>query len=441
MKPPTNRPCRTTSAKPFLFLSLKPANKIPAFGNPATMATIPSPTPPFSAPVTSRIASIDLIRGAVMIIMAIDHVRVYSGLPAGGPTPGIFFTRWITHFCAPAFIFLAGTSIFFYARKHSDTSRFLVIRGLWLIFLELTVLRLAWTFNLDFAHYEMAGVLWVIGWCMIAMAIFVKLPLPVAGVFGVVIIAAHNLMDSHIGNILPTLNSHQFSGLWKILYFGFFAGPVQFGADGPNLVVLYSIIPWVGVMVAGHAFGKILTFDAARRNRICFVIGLGAIALFLILRGFNLYGDPRPWHAPQPGSFQPPAALSFLNCNKYPASLCFLLMTLGPVITLIPLLENARGTLARMITTFGRVPFFYYVLHVPLIHFLALIVSKIRLGYVSPWLFANHPMGSPEAPDGYIWSLPLLYLVWAIAIVILYPICRRFAEFKARSSAAWLKYI
>src|ERR1700735_5041827 len=140
MKPPTNRPCRTTSAKPFLFLSLKPANKIPAFGNPATMATIPSPTPPVSAPVTSRINSIDLIRGAVIIVMAIDHVRVYSGLPAGGPTPGIFFTRWITHFCAPAFIFLAGTSIFLYARKHADVSgglsQYLLIRGAWLIFLE-----------------------------------------------------------------------------------------------------------------------------------------------------------------------------------------------------------------------------------------------------------------------------------------------------------------
>jgi uncharacterized membrane protein len=404
------------------------------------MAILTTPTPAASV-ATSRIASIDLIRGAVMIIMAIDHVRVYSGLPAGGPTPGIFFTRWITHFCAPAFIFLAGSSIFFYARKHNQVSRFLVIRGLWLIFLELTVLRLAWTFNFDFAHYEMAGVLWVIGWCMIAMAVFVKLPLPVAAIFGVVVIAAHNLMDSHIGNILPTLNSDRFSGLWKILYFGFFAGPVQFGADGPNLTVLYSIIPWIGVMAAGYAFGKILTFDPPRRNRLCLMIGLGAIALFLVLRGFNLYGDPRPWHAPKPESFQPPAALSFLNCSKYPASLSFLLMTLGPIIALIPVLQNTRGALARIITIFGRVPFFYYVLHVFLIHLLALLVSKIRLGFVSPWLFTNHPMGNPEAPDGYTWTLPLLYLVWAIAIVILYPACRRFSDFKARSNAAWLKYI
>jgi len=392
---------------------------------------------------TARIASIDLIRGAVMVIMAIDHVRVYSGLPAGGPTPGIFFTRWITHFCAPAFIFLAGTSVFFYARKHSDTSRFLLIRGAWLIFLELTVLRVCWTFNFDFAHYEMAGVLWVIGWCMIFMAILVKLPLQLTAAIGIVIIAAHNLMDSRLFPLAETLNDRKLSALWKILYFGFYAGPVRFGPDGPNLMVLYSLIPWVGVMAVGYAFGSILRLDRARRNRLCLTIGLGAIALFLILRGFNFYGDPRPWHAPQPHNGQPvmPAYLSFLNCTKYPASLNFLLMTLGPIIALIPLIESASGHFSRAIVVFGRVPFFYYVLHIPLIHTLALIVSKIRFGYVSPWLFTNHPMGNPEAPDGYAWSLPLLYLVWAIAVVLLYFACRWFADVKARRHDWWLKYI
>jgi uncharacterized membrane protein len=402
----------------------------------------PSAAPAVAAPAsTARIASIDLIRGAVMVLMAIDHVRVFSGLPAGGPTPGIFFTRWITHFCAPAFIFLAGTSIFFYARKHAGVSRFLLIRGAWLIFLELTVLRLSWTFNFDFAHYEMAGVLWVIGWCMILMAGLVKLPLPGVAAIGVIIMAAHNLMDSQYGKLLPNLNSGKFSGLWKILYFGFFAGPVRFGPDGPNLIVLYSIIPWIGVMAAGYALGKILTLEPRRRNQLCWLIGFGAIALFLILRGFNLYGDPRPWHSPAPGTYQMPALLSFLNCTKYPASLNFLLMTLGPIIALIPLLENAHGFLARPIAIFGRVPFFFYVLHIPLIHALALIVSKIRLGFVSPWLFTNHPMGNPEPPDGYIWRLPLLYLVWAIVIALLYFPCRRFADVKARSTAWWLKYL
>src|SRR5712671_3442000 len=271
---------------------------------------------------TSRIESIDLIRGAVMILMAIDHVRVFSGVPASGPTPGVFFTRWITHFCAPAFIFLAGTSIFFYGRKHTDLSRYLVIRGAWLIFLELTFLRVAWTFNFDFRHYELAGVIWVIGWCMILMAGLVKLPLSAVGTFGIAVIAAHNLMDSQMGKLLEGLDHNRFSALWKIFYVGFFAGPIQFGPDGPNLIVLYSIIPWIGVMAAGYAFGRILILDAEQRRRMCLMIGLGAIALFLLLRGFNLYGDPRPWHAAaqgQHGGPPMPALLSFLNTTKYPA--------------------------------------------------------------------------------------------------------------------------
>jgi len=397
-----------------------------------------------SASLPSRVASVDLIRGAVMVLMAVDHVRVYSGVPAGGPTPGLFFTRWVTHFCAPAFIFLAGSSAFFYARKHADLSQHLLVRGLWLIFLEFTYLRLCWTFNLDFKHYEMAGVIWVIGICMILMAGLVKLPLPAVGAIGIIIIATHNLMDSHLGELLEGLDQNKFSGLWKIFYIGFFAGPIQFGPDGPNLIVLYSIIPWIGVMAAGYAFGKILSLPAAARNRLCLQIGLSAIALFFLLRGFNLYGDPRPWHAATQGrnGMPPmPAYLSFLNTSKYPASLDFLLMTLGPIIALIPLLENAKGTLVRAITAFGRVPFFYYMLHIPLIHALALIVSKIRLGYVSPWLFANHPMGNPEAPDGYMWSLPLLYLVWAMAITLLYFPCRWFAGFKSRRNDWWLTYL
>jgi uncharacterized membrane protein len=392
----------------------------------------------------SRIASVDLIRGAVMILMAIDHVRVYSGIPAGGPTAGVFFTRWITHFCAPAFIFLAGTSIFLYARKHVDESGYLLIRGAWLILLEFTFLRLAWTFNFDFRHYEMAGVIWVIGICMILMAGLVKLPLAAVGTVGVVIIGAHNLMDPHMRALLEGLDQNPLSGLWKIMYVGFFAGPIQFGPDGPNLVVLYSIIPWIGVMAAGYAFGKILTLEPARRKRLCLAIGLSAIGLFLVLRGFNLYGDPRPWHAAVAGrNGQPPmpALFAFLNTTKYPASLDFLLMTLGPITALIPLLENLRGPIARAITLFGRVPFFFYMLHIPLIHALALVVSKVRLGFVSPWLFANHPMGNPEPPDGYMWSLPLLYLVWAITIVLLYFACRWFAALKLRKSDWWLQYL
>jgi uncharacterized membrane protein len=293
-------------------------------------------------------------------------------------------------------------------------------------------------------HYEMAGVIWVIGCCMILMAGLVKLPLPAVGAIGMVIIAGHNLLDSHMGKLLEGLDQNRLSGLWKIFYVGFFAGPIQFGPNGPYLIVLYSIIPWIGVMAAGYAFGRILTLDPARRNRLCLTIGLSAIGLFLVLRGFNLYGDPRPWHAAALGrnGVPPmPTLLSFLNTTKYPASLCFLLMTLGPMIALMPLLEGFGGAVAQRITVFGRVPFFFYMLHIPLIHALALVVSKIRLGVVSPWLFANHPMGNPEPPPGYVWSLPLLYLIWAIAILLLYPACRWFAALKARRSDWWLQYL
>ena len=389
------------------------------------------PLSPAAAPATAqpRVASVDLIRGTVMILMAIDHVRVYSGLPAGGPTPGIFFTRWVTHFVAPAFIFLAGTSAFFYGRRHADLSRFLFIRGVWLVLLELTVIRVAWTFNFDFPNYLLAGVIWVIGWCMMLTSALVRLRPNTVGAIGIGIILFHNALMPPLINAVPSLGE-----LWKILYVGFAQGYVS----GTPLIVLYSIVPWIGVMAAGYAFGSVLAMEPAKRNRTCARIGLGAIALFLVLRGTNLYGDPQPWSATSPM----PPFLSFLNTTKYPASLSFLLMTLGPTIAVIPLLDHVRGRIAQWVTVFGRVPFFYYVLHIPVIHALALIVSKIRLGEMSPWLFTNHPMGNPPPPDGYTWSLGLLYLVWAITIVVLYFPCRWYATLKARRrDLRWLKYI
>ena len=377
-----------------------------------------------------RISSIDIVRGAVMVLMAIDHVRVYSGLPAGGPTAGIFFTRWVTHFCAPAFIFLAGTSAFMYARRHPDVSRFLATRGLWLVLLELTLLRVAWTFNVEFGGYNMAGVIWVIGWCMVGLALLARLPLAAIGAFGVVIIAGHNLFDL-IPGLGSTLSESSLSGLWKILYLGPSAGPIAIGNDGPQLWVLYSLVPWVGVIAAGYAFGAVLMLEPERRRRICLAIGLGSIAAFAVLRGLNLYGDPRPWRS----------GLDVLNATKYPVSLSFLLMTLGPTIAVMPLLDNARSAVTRWFTVFGRVPFFYYVLHIPLIHVLAIVVSRIRMGEVSGWLFASHPMAPPPPPEGYTWSLPLLYLVWAIVVVMLYGACRWYGGLKARRSDWWMKFV
>jgi uncharacterized membrane protein len=383
-------------------------------------------TTPSMAPGRPRIVALDIIRGAVMVLMAIDHVRVYSGVPAGGPTPGVFFTRWITHFCAPAFVFLAGTAAFFYGQKigsKNALTRFLVIRGAWLILLELTLLRFAWTFNLDYAHYLLAGVIWMLGWCMILLGVLVRLPLAALTVLGAAIVGLHNLTDFFPGLQEAAMKSGA-AGLWKLLYFG--------GELGP-LAVLYVIVPWIGVMALGYSFGSLFQLPPARRRKLCLTIGGGAIALFLVLRGFNLYGDPRPW--------SPTELLSFLRTNKYPASLLFLLMTLGPTIALVPTLERAKGWWGQALAVFGRVPFFYYLLHIPLIHALAILVAKIRTPEAVPWLFENHPMWMSEAPPGYQWSLPLLYLVFAVAIVLLYFPCRWFAELKARRSDTWLRYL
>ncbi|MFN8652103.1 MAG: heparan-alpha-glucosaminide N-acetyltransferase domain-containing protein [Gemmatimonadales bacterium] len=390
-------------------------------------------TPAGVAP--GRVSSIDIIRGVVMVLMAIDHVRVYSGLPPGGPTPGIFFTRWVTHFCAPVFVFLAGTSAWLYGqrRDRAATSRFLLTRGLWLVLLELTVIRVLWTFNFDFAHYMLAGVIWMLGWSMVILAALVWLPLPAILAFGAVMVAGHNLLDGSAAAINAAAETTPPSWLWRILYGG---GVVQLGQGGPPLAVLFVLVPWAGVMALGYCFGPVLRWDAGRRRRFCLAAGGAAVALFLLLRGFNLYGDPRPW-----GSGRMPALLAFLNTTKYPGSLLFLLMTLGPMLLAVPLLEQARGRVAGIIGVFGRVPMFYYLLHIPLIHVLALGVSRLREGAVNPWLFGNHPMFIPPAPDGYTWSLGLLYLVWLIAVVLLYFPCRWYADYKQRVKVGWVSYL
>src|SRR5678815_987776 len=279
---------------------------------------------PQAASVTSRdrIASVDIIRGAVMVLMAIDHVRVFAGVPTSGP-PGVFFTRWVTHFCAPAFIFLAGTAAFLYGQKvgaRSSLAKFLVIRGLWLVLLELTLLRFGWTFNFDYANFTFAGVIWVIGWSMVVLAILVFLPVRIVGAIGVAIILLHN-------GLAPVLSGGENpSPVMQVLYAG-----GNFGLAGLNIVVLYVLLPWAGVMAAGFAFGAVLREPPERRRRICITIGLAAIVLFIMLRATGIYGDPREWSSGN-------GPLAFLNPAKYPPSLQFLLMTLGPTILLIPCL-------------------------------------------------------------------------------------------------------
>jgi uncharacterized membrane protein len=381
-----------------------------------------------------RIASVDILRGLAVVLMAIDHVRVYAGVPAGGPTPALFFTRWITHFVAPMFVFLAGTAAFLYAQKVGDrkaVAKFLLVRGLLLVALELTVIRFAWTFNLDFANYILLGVIWVIGSSMIALAALVFLPAAVVGAFGLVMIFGHNLADLFLR---PNLESLQGSIPWAIGYFAF-----EIGDTGP-LAVLYSLVPWIGVMAAGYAFGAVFSLEPERRKRVLLRMGAGAIVLFVVLRALNVYGDPRPWTGDASEGWWP-AVRTFLNTTKYPASLLFLLMTLGPAIALLAFLERPRNRLTSALETFGRVPMFYYLLHIPLIHLLAIGVSLMRTGAVEPWLFENHPMWMSSAPEGYRWSLWLLYLVTVVAVGILYVACRWYARVKRESRHPLLRYI
>jgi uncharacterized membrane protein len=300
------------------------------------------------------------------------------------------------------------------------------------VLLELTVFRFAWTFNFDYAHYLLAGVIWMLGWCMVLMAALIWLPMPAIAAFGLIMIAGHNLLD-----LIPRAPGPPGSSSWlaQFLYLG---GAVRLGHDGPMIAVLYSLVPWIGVMAAGYAFGTIMIRERAARDRLCLLIGCGAIALFVALRALDVYGDPRSWRS-GPAAF--PVLLRFLGTSKYPASLLFLLMTLGPMIALVPLAERARGPVAAVLTVFGRVPLFFYILHIPLIHLAALLVSWLREGSVNPWLFTNHPMANPLPPDGYTWSLPLLYLVFAAVVATLYVPCRWFARVKARRRDGWLSYL
>jgi len=382
---------------------------------------------------TARITSLDIVRGVAMILMAIDHVRVYSGVPAGGPTFGVFFTRWITNFVAPAFVFLAGTSAWLYGRKLSDRwslSKFLASRGVWLIFLELTFLRVAWTFNFDFQHYLLAGVIWMLGWSMIALAGAIYLPRPAIAAVGIALIAFHNLTNLFRAQLGHAFGPEGPNWLLRIIYFG---GAVEVGKSGPPLLILYVLVPWVGLMFAGYAFGQVTQNPADKRRRIYLSLGCGLTVFYIVLRLAGVYGDPRPWDRH--------TLFSFLNTAKYPASLEYLCMTIGPMFLLWAIVEGWIGQLAKIIETFGRVPMFYYLLHIPLIHLAACVVSIVREGHVDSWLFTNHPVDPGPLPSGYMWSLPLLYLVYTVCLALLYFPCRWYANLKATKRSKLLSYI
>jgi len=376
-----------------------------------------------------RIQSVDVLRGVVMAVMAIDHVRCYSGLPAGGQTVGLFFTRWVTHFCAPAFVFFAGTSAFLYYQKTNDKSkltRFLVSRGLLLVLLELTLIKFSWGFNLDYASFTLAGVIWMIGWCMVLLAAFAHMRPLTIGIIGLVIIFTQQVFH-YLPFILPKTWQQPFAYVWGFFY------PSGLGGM-PHIAILFVILPWLGVMMAGYAFSKILFTDAAKLKKICFGIGFTAIGAFIIAATITTV-------LKQPGEGQaPPFLFRLLAQQKYPPSQLFLLMTLGPLIAAIPWAQQAKGWLIDAFKTIGRVPMFYYLLHILLIHISALVVNLILTGSTHQDWYNTAPF--TEMPQEQQWSLSILYTVYAVDLVILYFACRWYATYKfGHPGKAWLKYI
>jgi uncharacterized membrane protein len=363
------------------------------------------------------VASVDVLRGAVMIIMALDHVRDYLGGATFDPvdlehtTPAYFFTRWITHFCAPTFCFFAGVAAFLASRRRTPRSLsvFLVTRGLWLVVAEFTIIRLGWSF--DFGSRIRFLVIWMLGISMIVLAGLVRLPRWLIAAISLVMIAGHDLLDGIdaaplIDRSGGSLHAPISDWLWSVLHV-------------PNYPVLYPVIPWVGVMAAGYGFGPLLLGEPAARDRRLTAIGLGITLGFVALRATNQYGDPTPWTSPH-------AVLSFLNTEKYPPSLLFLMMTLGPAILSLPLLERVAPTrVGQAIAVFGRVPFFYYIVHLYLIHAGAILLA---LAVTGGW-------------ETNRFDLRVVYAAWIFVIAVLYPLCRWFAGVKARRRDGWLSYL
>ena len=378
----------------------------------------------------TRLNSIDLLRGLVMVVMALDHTRDFFAAGSFNPRdvtePALFLTRWVTHFCAPTFILLAGISAFLYGarRQTGEVGRYLFTRGCWLVLVEFTVVRLGWSFNFHFDHLVLQ-VIFAIGVSMIVLAALVHLPRWTIATVGIVMISGHNMFDA--------IKAAQFGAagpVWNLLHQ---PGLLDLGTDF-KLFVLYPLIPWIGVMATGYALGPLFTADRTTRVKWLLIMGGAITAGFVILRATNLYGDPASW-AVQDGALA--TVLSFINCEKYPPSLLYLAMTLGPALVLLAAFERATGTVVEWITTFGRVPFFYYVVHIFLIHALAVVFAWATIGD-APWLLGAFP---PQKPPAYGLGLAGIYTVWLLVVILLYPICRWFADIKRRRAEWWWSYL
>jgi uncharacterized membrane protein len=381
-------------------------------------------------PVQSkRIHSIDILRGIIMVIMALDHVRdfysnvQYDPLDLTKTTAALFLTRWVTHFCAPTFIFLSGTSAFLSLSKKKtkkEASLFLLSRGIWLLFLELTLIGFGWRVDPGF-HMIFAQVIWAIGWSMIVLSALVFLKPVYVGAFGLILIFGHNALDYIKAD---TWGHYKF--FWMFLHEQNF-----YQINGyESIFILYPLVPWVGVMAAGYAFGTFFKLEPTARQSLFIRIGLGALLLFIILRCFNIYGDPFPW-APQDSWWK--NILAIIKCQKYPPSLLYLLMTLGISILALAAFEHTNNKLSNIFIVFGRVPLFYYVLHIYLAHFSQIafaLLSGISIKQIATGSLSNFGFG-----------LPGVYLVWLIIVTILYFPCRWFMKVKQRRKDWWLSYL
>lgn len=384
-----------------------------------------------------RINSIDLLRGIIMVIMALDHTRDYVSAYHFQPedlsrtTAALFMTRWITHFCAPVFMFFAGTGAFLSlarGKTKGELSRFLFTRGLWLVLLEVTVSKFGWELFAYDPNSILLIVIWALGCSMIILSALIYLPVGALAIFSAVVIAGHNFLDGIAPEAFGSL-----SWLWKMLHVqGFIGAPP---GQGFGIFFVYPLIPWFAVMSMGYCFGALLSRDdmrasAEKRRTVLLRIGLGLTAAFIVLRFINVIGDSNHWSTQKNGLF---TFFSFLNTTKYPPSLLYLLMTMGPAIAVLPFLEKARGKIADFFLVFGRVPLFYYVLHIPLINILG---SLLYLWHNGTWPQAN-PLINPIGAD----SLAVVYLVWAVVVLLLYPVCKWYMYRKGNSTNPLYRYL
>ncbi|UKM66339.1 heparan-alpha-glucosaminide N-acetyltransferase domain-containing protein [Flavobacteriaceae bacterium GSB9] len=391
-------------------------------------------------PKSSRIESIDILRGVVMVIMALDHVRdyFYYGAFFNSPTnletttPFLFFTRFITHYCAPVFIFLAGTSAFLYGQKKSkpELFKFLSTRGIWLTLLEITVNNLIWKFDLTYSRLILQ-VIWAIGLSMVALSFLIFLSKKALLAIGSIIVLCHNLLDGVM------MNGTSFKSIvWYILHQPNFI-PLE---NGNNIGVFYPVLPWLGLMVLGYCLGTLYTkdFNIKSRKKWLLILGIGSVALFFILRGINVYGDMMPW------SVQDTTAktiMSFFKVTKYPPSLAYMLITMGPALLFLYGIEHVKNKITDFFLVFGRVPLFYYFLHVLVIHLLAIVGILIFGGN---W---KHMILTKEVFDNallinYGYSLFSVYMVWIFVIALLYFPSKKYMLYKANNKNKWwLSYL